>query len=140
MVQQAVQAAAVTQPSAVSEALRQQLVSLPASEIIALLQCLDPQVLKAALRPKIPSADGSADKRRAPRNRTLRTGKIIYNNQMCVIDCLIRDISLTGCRVRVPNPGMIPDRFALQGAADGDRRNCTVSWRTADELGLKFLD
>ena len=119
-----------------SDLLRRQLQMLPADEIVALIRTLEPHILKAALRPKIPSAD----KRNNQRNRTLHSGKIIYNNQASVIDCQIRDMSKSGCRVRVTNPAAIPDGFVLQVVGRGQQHSCAVSWRTAEELGVKFLD
>ncbi len=115
-----------------------QLRLLPATEALLVLKSLDPALLKTALQPDDTLLEDKANRRGSRRNRTLRSGKIIYNNQMCVLDCLIRDISLTGCRIRVANPGMVPSRFVLQVIGTNQKHDCDICWRTAQEIGVKF--
>ena len=120
------------------QSLLKQLRLLTATETLAILRNLDPALLKAAFQPDAVPSEDNGNKRRGPRHRTLRSGKIIYNNQSCILDCLIRDISSTGCRIRVANPGMVPNHFVLQVIGTNQKHDCDICWRTAQELGVRF--
>jgi len=80
------------------------------------------------------------DHREAPRARTLRGGKIVFNNRMSVVDCRVLDISESGCRVGVVNAAIVPPAFTLHVIAGNTERECEVVWRKPDELGLRFTD
>jgi hypothetical protein len=126
--------------------------SLGDDELIGVLRAVPPKLLLEALKTWLPESgheapsldlDGAGDDdpeaRGAQRSRTLRTGKIIYNNQMCVIDCRIKDISETGCRVSVASSAGVPGFFRLHIMGGDTRHECEVAWRTSEELGLRFL-
>jgi hypothetical protein len=80
------------------------------------------------------------DKRRSPRQRVLKGGKIAYANGSIVIDCTIRNLSDTGARLQVPTSVAIPDRFEFVEAASAKRRSATVMWRRGDLKGIRFDD
>lgn len=55
------------------------------------------------------------------------------------VGCILSDISDSGARLSVPYPDKVPDRFPLWLTETGSaRRICTVVWRKARELGVKF--
>ena len=55
------------------------------------------------------------------------------------VGCILSDISDTGARIDVPYPDKVPDRFRLWLTATGTaRRTCTVVWRKAHQMGVKF--
>ncbi len=80
------------------------------------------------------------NKRRSPRQRVLKAGKIAYANGSIVIDCTIRNLSDTGARLQVPTSVAIPDRFECVEAASAKRRPATVMWRRGDLMGIRFDD
>lgn len=80
------------------------------------------------------------NKRRSPRQRVLKAGKIAYANGSIVIDCTIRNLSDTGARLQVPTSVAIPDRFEFVEAASAKRRPATVMWRRGDLMGIRFDD
>jgi PilZ domain len=130
-----------------SKDLLARLTVLQADQLVNILRGLDRKILAQALdQPQqvaeensaAPEAPGS-DSRRASRNRTLRAGKIIYNNKMCVTDCQIRDVSETGCRIRAASTSAIPRFFTLHVLAGDARHECEVVWRAKDELGIRYL-
>lgn len=55
-----------------------------------------------------------------------------------VIDCVVRDISAKGARLRVPDAGAVPQRFELFLKATGEYRPATVRWRRKTEVGISF--
>jgi PilZ domain len=78
------------------------------------------------------------EKRRSPRQRVLKSGKIIYGGGSIVIDCTIRNLSATGARLQVPTSIPIPDKFEFAESAAGTRRAAVVMWRKGDLIGIRF--
>ena len=78
-----------------------------------------------------------ADARGAPRHKTLKGGKIVLNNNQSVIDCIVRNQSATGARLKLATVIGIPEEFELQ-VMDSVPRGCRVVWRSAHELGVAF--
>jgi hypothetical protein len=79
------------------------------------------------------------NKRIAPRQRVLKSGKIIFSGGAFSIDCTIRNISETGARLQVPTSVAIPDKFTLLDThAGGTRREATVVWRKDNMMGVRF--
>lgn len=79
------------------------------------------------------------DGRIAPRRRMLKSGKIAYSDRHVTIECLVRDMSATGARLRVEGSVTAPDTFELLIPLDGLEANCQVVWRAGTDLGVKFL-
>ena len=78
------------------------------------------------------------EKRRIPRQRTLKTGRIVFANGSFTVDCAIRNISDKGARLQVPTTVAIPDRFTLVEAQGGASRAAQVIWRKGDLMGITF--
>jgi hypothetical protein len=87
------------------------------------------------------SESGSArpERRRWPRRRVLKRGKILYYDRPSVIDCTIRDISEGGARLLCSQSGLLPKEFFLVFVVEKEMRNARIVWRTAEELGVEFL-
>ena len=119
--------------------LRQVLAQLPAYQLAAALE----QVLNPGTAdPLEPSTahNEPGNKREAERTETTRAGKIIYNGNMSVSDCKIRDLSDAGCRIYIESVLGIPNCFTLHIVNGDVRRECEVVWRKQKSMGLKFLD
>jgi hypothetical protein len=70
--------------------------------------------------------------------RALLSGKIIIGNGLMSPDCVIRDLSPGGARVRVPRTIELPSRVGLLVIKDGLLFDAIVAWRRDDEAGLAF--
>ena len=79
------------------------------------------------------------DKRSATRTKTMRIGKIIYNNLMSVTNCSIADLSDTGCRITIVTTVGIPNCFTLHIINGNLKRECEVVWRKHGEMGVRFF-
>ena len=55
-----------------------------------------------------------------------------------VISCVVRNISLEGAAIEVPNPAFVPAHFRLVMAKDSSVRECTVAWIQKDRIGVSF--
>lgn len=78
------------------------------------------------------------DKRASPRHRTLKGAHIVFNNGASTIDCIVRDLSETGARLKVTTVLGIPDLFDLLIEGEGIPRPCRVARRSNSEIGVSF--
>jgi hypothetical protein len=78
------------------------------------------------------------DKRKSPRRRALKDGKIVFADAMCVIDCTIRDMSENGARLLIANTMGIPESFQLYEKSSGKLYPSTTAWRQSNVIGVKF--
>ncbi len=72
------------------------------------------------------------------RRRTLKGGKIVFNNRQSVLDCTIRDLSKAGCRIIVPDQADMPAEFELHLPGSDEKFQCQIIWRKQKEAGVKF--
>jgi PilZ domain len=72
----------------------------------------------------------------APRYRVMKAGTIEFRGQ--TIDCMIRDLSITGAALEVPHQRAAPDKFVLVMPDDGLRLPCHVVWRKDYRIGVTF--
>lgn len=78
------------------------------------------------------------DKRKVPRRRVLKEGKIVYADGLRVLDCTIRDISESGARLLIANTVGLPDKFHLFEKSSGLIYPAAIAWRQANAIGVKF--
>jgi hypothetical protein len=52
--------------------------------------------------------------------------------------CGLRDVSLTGAKLEIDNPALLPDHFLLCIGPDIERW-CRVAWRSESEVGIHFI-
>jgi PilZ domain len=76
------------------------------------------------------------ERRAIPRNPVLMSGAIEFAGS--AINCLIRNISISGAALDVPNPDNIPECFDLVFKADGTHIPCHVVWRQEERIGVAF--
>ncbi len=127
--------------------------SLSPNDIRFVLQQLDPRLLLDALQSSLPETAERAEStpQQAPEvqapvakqttmTRVLKSGKLIYNNSSSVVDCQIREISDSGCKIRVENSMGIPEHPVLQILDGKTKRQCQVAWKKLEEIGLEFID
>jgi hypothetical protein len=74
--------------------------------------------------------------RAAPRYRLLKPAKIEFGR--VEVDCVLRDLSLTGAALEVSSQSGIPEEFNLVVPADGLNLPCRVVWRKVYRIGVAF--
>jgi PilZ domain len=72
----------------------------------------------------------------APRYRVMKAAKIEFVGG--AIDCTVRDLSITGAALEVPNKLGIPAKFTLVMPGDGLHLPCHVVWRREYRIGVAF--
>lgn len=78
------------------------------------------------------------NKRTNHRTRTFLKGKVVFNNGMSTVDCLVRNMSGTGAKVEVTGSVPLPDVFELQIPQKGETVRVHLRWRRGDEVGVEF--
>ncbi len=72
----------------------------------------------------------------APRHRVLKAATIVFGGR--AIDCMVRDLSITGAALEVPSQIGIPAKFLLVIPSDGLHLPCHVVWRKEYRIGVAF--
>ncbi len=81
--------------------------------------------------------DTSAERRRAPRRRTLKGARIALDKNS-VRNCTVRNLSATGARLEMPNTLGLPAEFAIAVSGEADRR-CRIAWQSLGAVGVAFV-
>jgi hypothetical protein len=58
---------------------------------------------------------------------------------VAIAECVLRDISPSGARIRVEDPEIVPDYFKLKVPGARELPKCRVRWRSGSEIGLEFF-
>ncbi len=82
---------------------------------------------------------GMEARRKFVRHRTLKGGRVCFNNGSTFMDCLIRDISERGAKLCLPSVAGIPSEFVLAFDDGRPSRQCFAKWRRPNALGVEFL-
>jgi hypothetical protein len=84
------------------------------------------------------SVPATGERRKFPRQKSLLRGRIVFNNQATVVDCVIRDISEGGARLVFSGAVQKPDVFELHIPAKAQVLTAHVHWRHGEDLGVSF--
>jgi hypothetical protein len=76
------------------------------------------------------------ERRAIPRKPVLMSGAIQFAGG--AINCLVRDMSISGAALDVADPHDVPERFNLVFKADGTHIPCHVVWRQEERIGVAF--
>ena len=76
------------------------------------------------------------ERRRFPRMRVLKSGKITVAEKAPTILCTVRNVSAMGACLQLDNHYGVPEAFAI--TIDGVQRPCRVVWRSAARMGVTF--
>ncbi len=79
----------------------------------------------------------SPNRRAEPRLRTLKAGKIAFNNHFSLYDCIVRNMTKQGACLEVSNSIGVPAVFDLI-LADGNKHVCNLRWRYDNRVGVEF--
>ncbi len=101
---------------------------------------------RAARKPRREEFDRREDtredddiRRQHGRMRTLKSGKIIYNNANCVADCLILNLSDGGAALQAADFFDVPTNIVLE-LRHGKTYRCEVCWQHGKKLGVRFVN
>jgi hypothetical protein len=93
----------------------------------------------AAAEPS-PAPLSTPQKRASVRSKAFLKALIRLENGDVTIDCVVRNISLSGAKLGVPRMYVVPTKFELEIPQRGAALQCVLKWRKDDEVGVEFLD
>lgn len=76
---------------------------------------------------------------RSMRQRALKGAVISYSDGAISLDCLVRDYSPGGVKIKLVSDTPVPNSFSLHIPTDGIRAQCEVRWRRGVEIGVEFI-
>jgi hypothetical protein len=76
------------------------------------------------------------ERRRHPRQKTFLHGKVYFNNRNATADCVIRDISEAGARLKFTVPVTLPEIFELHIPHRHDMFRAQIVWNRGNEMGV----
>lgn len=77
--------------------------------------------------------------RQASRQKSFLRGFVYFGNSPSAVECLVRDISNTGARLKFPGSFPTADIIDLHIPVKGQTLRGKVQWRQADEIGIAFV-
>jgi len=80
----------------------------------------------------------SDERRTRARQRSFLQGRLYFNNRRSSLDCLVRDISSQGAKLKVSDSVAIPEIVELHIPHKDETYRAKVQWRTGFEIGVTF--
>ena len=77
-------------------------------------------------------------RRHSTRRRTLKSGRIVFNNRNSTIECVVRNLSSRGALLELPNVTGIPEDFELYIDNEAKCRAASTIWRRDVKMGVEF--
>ncbi len=78
------------------------------------------------------------ERRSSLRQRSFLKGRVYYNNKLSSADCLVRDFSEGGARLKFSGVVTLPDLVELHLPQRDETFHAKVQWRVGDEIGVAF--
>src|SRR5262245_16316068 len=78
------------------------------------------------------------NRRITQRQKSFLQGRIYFNNRRSSIDCLIRDYSETGARLKFSETITVPEAIELFVPNREETYRARVQWRSGNEMGIAF--
>ncbi len=79
------------------------------------------------------------EQRRSRRPRVLLTGRLVYGPDRLTLDCVIRDLTPEGARLKLAGSAILSGPIVLIEVGSGMSHACEVTWRRLPEIGVSFL-
>jgi PilZ domain len=78
------------------------------------------------------------ERRSLSRQKSFLQGRIYFNNRRSTVDCLIRDYSDTGARLKFSETIAVPEVIELFIPNKEEIHRARVEWRSGNEMGVSF--
>jgi hypothetical protein len=78
------------------------------------------------------------ERRAVARHKTFIKGRIIYNNRLSSLDCIVRDATEKGGRLEFYGSVAIPDAFELHFPNKDEHYQAHVEWRKGNHVGVSW--
>lgn len=88
---------------------------------------------------RLPADRDGSERRVAPRMRTLKRARVLFNNRFSTIDCIVRNVSHTGALLTVDTAVHLPKEFEI-AIGEEPIRPAKLVYRREMFAGIRFLD
>lgn len=78
------------------------------------------------------------ERRREMRCRAFKGATLVFNGGYGAFECVVRNISGHGARLKFGDASAVPARFDLTISGDGHSRPASVRWRSLTDVGVEF--
>ncbi len=78
------------------------------------------------------------NRRASERQKSFLQGRIFFNNRRSSVDCLVRDISEQGAKLRFSEAIAVPEVVELYIPNKDETHRARVQWRIGEEVGVAF--
>jgi hypothetical protein len=78
------------------------------------------------------------ERRTVARQKSFLQGRIYFNNRRSSVDCLIRDISEQGARLKFSGAVATPDVVELYIPHKDETYRAKILWRIGEQVGVSF--
>jgi hypothetical protein len=78
------------------------------------------------------------ERRQHPRQRVLKGGLVLFNNDSSSVDCVVRDLTQAGARLALESAAFVPDCFNLLINQEQQLYPAQVAWRKSNNVGVRF--
>jgi PilZ domain len=78
--------------------------------------------------------------RESPRQKSFLKATIRFHSRNVTVDCVVRNISLTGARLEIERTFTLPMEFELEIPQRGAVLQCQLKWRKDAAAGVRFKD
>jgi hypothetical protein len=78
------------------------------------------------------------ERRLSTRQKSFLQGRIYFNNRRSTVDCLIRDYSEAGARLKFSETIAVPEAIELYIPNREEIHRARVEWRNGSEMGVSF--
>ncbi len=79
------------------------------------------------------------ERRGFQRLRSYKGGRVIFGNRLCIFDCVVRDRSERGARLKLVAPEFVPNSFFLNIPNEGFEAAAVVKHRAPGEIGVELV-
>jgi hypothetical protein len=76
------------------------------------------------------------EQRSAPRQRSFLQGRVFFNSRRSSIDCIIRDLSDDGARLKFATTPTIPEVFELYVPNKDESYQARIIWHDGSDMGV----
>ena len=76
------------------------------------------------------------ERRAEPRHRVFKGGALSFNEGYGALECVVRNLSEHGARLRFGDTPAVPPRFMLRVSGEGRSRHAHVRWRSLTDVGV----
>ena len=80
------------------------------------------------------------ERRSFTRTKTFLQGRIFFNHRRSSVDCVVREYSDLGARLKFSETVAVPEVMELYIPNRDEIRRARVEWRSGDEMGVSFGD